>query len=699
MNTADSQHDKHLETDMPEHDAGAVAAKRMQEEEELGFRRVQGWQKLLVPSIALIWSLFQLSLSSWLLLDSTYIRAIHLTFALLIVFLSYPMFKRDINIPGLRWLGEKHGIPWPDFVLAGIASGAALYLAIDYEGIANRIGRASDLDIVVGITLVLILLEAARRVIGPALPIIASIFTAYAFFGRYMPDFLAFKGVSVPRYLSQITLSTEGIYGIPLDVSARIVFLFVLFGAMLDKAGAGKYFIDLAMSLLGRYKGGPAKAAVLASGLSGLVSGSSIANVVTTGTFTIPLMKKVGYPAHKAAAVEVAASTNGQLMPPIMGAAAFIIAEYVNVPYLDVVKAAAVPAFASYAALFYLTHLEACKLGMRGLAKADLPRFFSTLVSGLHYLVPIMVLLYELIVPRHSPDLAAFRAIGVLVVVMILQRLVQARQQGLSQQAAFKYGCLEVVDGLIAGGRNMVSVAVATAAAGIIVGVVTMGLGGLITDIIDLLSGGSLILMLLITAVASLILGMGLPTTANYIVMASLTAPALVTLAAFQGFAVPLIAAHLFVFYFGILADDTPPVGLAAYAAAAIGGADPIKTGMQGFMYDIRTAVLPFMFIFNTDILLLGITSPLLAVYIFVMTCVGTFAFASATQGWFIRKNSWYDVVLLLTVSAMMFRPDFFARLVGMENHYLAYLFGVVLWGGIYLLQKMRGASTPAALA
>lgn len=699
MNVTDNRQDEKKEPTAAELEAGIAAAKRIQEEEELGIRYLQGWQRFLVPGIALIWSLFQLSLSSWLLIDSTYIRAIHLTFALLIVFLSYPMFKRDIRIPGLRWLGEKQGIPWPDFILAGVAVVVALYLAVDYEGIANRIGRASDLDIAVGVILVVLLLEAARRVIGPALPIIASFFTAYAFFGRYMPDFLAFKGVSLSRYLSQITLSTEGVYGIPLDVSARIVFLFVLFGAMLDKAGAGKFFIDVAMSLLGRYKGGPAKAAVLSSGLSGLVSGSSIANVVTTGTFTIPLMKKVGYPAHKAAAVEVAASTNGQLMPPIMGAAAFIIAEYVNVPYLEVVKAATVPAFASYAALFYLTHLEACKLGMKGLAKADLPRFVSTFMSGLHFLIPIFVLLYELIIPRHSPDLAAFRAIGVLVVVMILQRLIPAWLNGLSKLGALKLGCGEVISGLIAGGRNMVSVAVATAAAGIIVGVVTMGLGGLVTDIIDLLSGGNLVFMLVITAMASLILGMGLPTTANYIVMASLTAPALVALADMQGFAVPLIAAHLFVFYFGILADDTPPVGLAAYAAAAIGGADPIKTGLQGFMYDIRTAILPFMFIFNTDILLLGISNPLLAVYIFIMTCVGTFAFAAATQGWFITKNSWYDTLLLILVSAMMFRPDFFARYVGIDNHYYAYLLGVALWGGIYLLQKMRGGSTPVALA
>jgi len=677
-------------------DDGAEQAQRMREEEELGLRRPQGWRRFLVPAIALTWSLFQLSLSSWLILDSTIIRAIHLAFAMLIVFMSYPTIKRDVRLPGLRWLGAKHQLPWADIILALLAAGAALYIALDYEGIANRIGRPNGPDMVIGIFLVIILLEAARRVIGPALPIIAGVFTLYAFFGPYMPSFLAFKGVSFSRYVSQISLTTEGIYGIPLDVSARIVFLFVLFGAMLDKAGAGKFFIDLAMSLLGRFKGGPAKAAVLSSGLTGLVSGSSIANVVTTGTFTIPLMKKVGYPAQKAAAIEVAVSTNGQLMPPIMGAAAFIIAEYVNVPYLEVVKAAAVPAFASYAALFYLTHLEASKLGMRGLSKEELPNFFRTLRYGLHYLIPIIMLLYELIIPRHSPDLAAFRSLMVLLAIMLLQHPIRARVLGGPILAGFYEGFLDILNGLIAGARNMVSVAIATASAGIIVGVVTMGLGGLITGIIDTLSMGNLFLMLLITALASLILGMGLPTTANYIVMASLTAPALVHLADKQGFVVPLIAAHLFVFYFGILADDTPPVGLAAYAASAIARSDPIATGLQGFMYDIRTAILPFMFIFNTDMLLLDVTSFPLAVYIFAMTSVGAFAFASATQGWFIVKNRWYDLIILAGVAAFMFRPGFFGRVFGIENHYLIYLFGLGLWLLLMAWQKARAKAYTA---
>ncbi len=679
-----------MSEDVKDRDEGLAEAQRIKEEEELGLRRVTGWPAYIVPAIALCWSLFQLSLSSWLLLDSTIIRSIHLAFALAIVFLSYPTLRRDVRIPGLSWLGEKHKIPFADYLIAILAVVAALYIALDYEGIANRVGRPNTRDVVIGVFLVFILLDAARRVIGPALPVIAGIFTAYAFLGPYMPDFLAFKGVSLSRYVGQISLTTEGIFGIPLDVSARIVFLFVLFGAMLERAGAGKFFIDMAMSLLGRYKGGPAKAAVLASGMTGIVSGSSIANVVTTGTFTIPMMKKVGYPDYKAGAIEVAVSTNGQLMPPVMGAAAFIIAEYVNIPYLEVCKAAAIPAFASYMALFWLVHLEAGKLGMKGLPKVDLPAFWFTLKNGWHYLFPILMLLYELIIPRHSPDLAAFRSILVLALIMLFQHVVQRKAKGVTIGEGMKMGALDILNGLIGGARNMVSVAVATASAGIVVGVVTMGLGGLITSVIDTLSMGNLFLMLLITAGACLILGMGLPTTANYIVMASLTAPALVTIAGWQGFEVPLIAAHLFVFYFGILADDTPPVGLAAYAASAIAKSDPIKTGLQGFAYDIRTAVLPFMFIFNTDMLLLGIDSFPLAIYIFAMTCVGMFAFGSATQAYFITRTRWYEIILLLGVALIMFRPGFFAHYVGIDNHYLSYLVGLALWGAIYALQRFR---------
>ena len=422
------------------------------------------------------------------------------------------------------------------------------------------------------------------------------------------------------------------------------------------------------------------------------MSGSSIANIVTTGTFTIPLMKKVGYPGTKAAAVEVAASTDGQLAPPIMGAAAFIIAEYVNVPYVEVIKAAAVPAFASYAALFYITHIEASKLGLRGIPRKELPPFFKTLFAGAHYLVPIVMLLWELIVERHSPELAAFNAIWVMAVIMLLQRPVQAMARKEPIGPAVKQSIEDIIGALANGARNMVSVALATAAAGIIVGVVALGLGQLITAIIDTLSGGNIFLMLVITAITSLVIGMGLPTTATYIVMASLTAPAIVDIGAMNDFIVPLMSAHLFCFYFGILADDTPPVGLAAYAAAAIAKSPPIATGIQGFMYDIRTAILPFMFIFNSDLILHNVNSWSQGILIFLMACVGNFAFASATQGWFVAKNKIWELPLLLAVTLSLMRPDLIASLIGIphEQRYYTYLIGLVIYGVVYLMQRPR---------
>jgi TRAP transporter 4TM/12TM fusion protein len=684
-----------------EQDDGVEIARRMAEEEEGVGRRPRGWSKWVIPVIAVCWSLFQLSIASWLIIDSTFIRSIHLGFALLIVYLNYPLFKRSKF--GIDYFSATDRIPLLDFAIGIIAAVSALYIALDYDGLITRYGAPILRDLIMGAALVILLLEAARRVIGPALPIIAMLFCSYAFFGPYMPDLIAFKGVSINRFMGQMTMSTEGIYGIPLDVSATIVFLFVLFGSMLDKAGAGRYFIELALSLLGGFKGGPAKAAVMGSGLTGLVSGSSIANIVTTGTFTIPLMKKVGYPATKAAAVEVAASTDGQLAPPIMGAAAFIIAEYVNVPYVEVIKAAAVPAFASYAALFYITHIEASKLGLRGMSRAELPAFLKTLISGTHYLVPILMLLYELIVVRHSPELAAFNAIWVMAIIMLLQHPVKAYQAKTPLGPAFKQGVVDIFSALASGARNMVSVALATAAAGIIVGVVALGLGQLITAIIDTLSGGNIFLMLVITAITSLIIGMGLPTTATYIVMASLTAPAIVEIGGFNDFIVPLMSAHLFCFYFGILADDTPPVGLAAYAAAAIAKSPPIATGIQGFMYDIRTAILPFMFIFNSDLILHNVNSWAQGILIFVMACFGNFAFASATQGWFVARNKIWEVPIFLLVTLSLMRPDLISSWLGIphDQRYWTYLIGMAIFGLLYLMQRPRmpKESTAAAAA
>jgi TRAP transporter 4TM/12TM fusion protein len=685
--------------DINETDDGMELAKRLAEEEEGISRKPKGPSKYVIPTIAVTWSLFQLSIPSWLVLDSTFIRAIHLGFAMLIVFLNYPLFKKTRF--GLKYFSQKDKIPVLDYIIAVVACLSALYIAIDYSGMTTRYGAPITRDIVIGLTLVVLLLEASRRVIGPALSVIATFFCAYAFLGPYMPDVIAFKGVSLSRFMGQMTMSTEGIYGIPLDVSATIVYLFVLFGAMLDKAGAGHYFIQLALSLLGRYKGGPAKAAVLGSGLTGLVNGSSIANIVTTGTFTIPLMKKVGYPPTKAAAVEVAASTDGQIAPPIMGAAAFIIAEYVNVPYIDVIKAAAIPAFASYAALLYITHIEASKAGLRGMPKEELPLFFKTLISGLHYIIPVLFLLYQLVIARHTPERAAFEAVCAMAVIMLLQRPVKAYLNKEPMGAAFKQSIVDIFSALAAGGRNMVAVALATAAAGIIVGVVALGLGGLITQIIDTISGGNIYLMLVVTAIASLIIGMGLPTTATYIVMASLTAPAMVTIAHAQGFLVPLMAAHLFCFYFGILADDTPPVGLAAYAAAAIAKSPPIPTGIQGFMYDIRTAILPFMFIFNSDLILHNIYSWPFGILIFAMACFGNFAFASATQGWFVAKNRFYEIPIFLSVTLIMMRPELVSSWIGIphDQRYWVCPIGLAVFGLLYLLQRPRIPKPVAAPA
>lgn len=681
----------------PEEADGASQAQRIVEEAEVGGRDPEGWQRWIIPGVAFTWSFFQFLLPKVILLETVYVRAIHLAFAIALVYLSCPLLRtRQLKGP-LRFLTRRRKISWFDFVLAGAAALSALYIVIDYEGLAERQGSPLARDMVFGIVLIVLLLEAARRSLGPALACLATVFIVYSFLGPYMPDVIAFKGVSLSRFIGQETISTEGIYGIPLDVSSTIVFMFVLFGSIMDKAGGGEYFVKLAFSLLGSFRGGPAKAAVVASGLSGMVSGSSVANVVTTGTFTIPLMKSVGYPATKAAAVEVAASTNGQLMPPIMGAAAFIIAEYCNLAYIDVVKAAFVPAVISYCALFYITHLEAGKLGLRGVPRAQLPLFWSTLISGVHFLIPLAVIIWQLMVLRHSPELSAFNSILVLIALILIREPVLARRRGESAAAGLKKGLILLWQSFVAGGRNMMGIGVAVAAAGIIVGVVTMGLGGLITEVVAIISGGNLMVLLIITAVACLLLGMGLPTTANYIVMASLTAPIIVKLAPAIGLEVHLITAHLFVFFFGILADDTPPVGLAAFAAAAIAKSPPIATGVQGFMYDIRTAILPFMFIFNERLLLIGVDSWTLGAWIFVTGCIAMFAFACATQNFFIARNKWYEGFIFLGITFIILRPFAVGDLLHIDNPEIVKVIGMAVFGGMWFLQRPRQRAAAAA--
>jgi TRAP transporter 4TM/12TM fusion protein len=646
--------------------------------------------KIIIAVLSIAWALFQLALPRFIILDSITVRAVHLAFAITLVFLTIPIAKHKRK---RKSLNATRYTPIMNYILAGFASLSVLYIVLDWTGISMRAGIPIGRDIVISAILIILVLEASRRVIGPALAIIVILFTIYAFLGPYMPSVFAFRGVTLRKYLSQIVLSTEGIYGIPLDVSANTVFLFVLLGSMLNKVGAGHFFNDLAISLLGRFKGGAAKASIVSSGLTGLVSGSSIANVVTTGTFTIPLMKKVGYPAKIAAATEVAASTNGQLMPPIMGAAAFIIAEYLSLPYIDVVKAAAIPAFVSYFALFYIAHLEASKLGMKGLPKTDIPRFTTVLKNGFYYLIPLVVLIYELIVMRHSPKLAAFNAILVLMVIAFVREIIKALKNRTAIYKAVIESAGAIGEGLIAGSKNMLSVALATAAAGIVVGIVAMGIGSMVVQIVEILSAGNIFLLLLITAIASLILGMGLPTTATYIVMASITVPVIIKLSSISGVSlIPAIAAHLFCFYFGILADDTPPVGLAAYAAAAIAKSDPIATGVQGFLYDLRTAVIPFMFIFNAELILHGIDNFPQALLVFTMAVFGALAFTNAVQGWFVIKNKWYEIPLFLIASLILFYPAILTKIFNLDYNlrYYMYFVGIAVYGLCYLIQKLR---------
>ena len=650
----------------------------------------QNVDRIIVAVLSILWALFQLLLPRFIILDSITVRAVHLAFATALVFLTIPITKGKRR--GALVSARTH-IPLVDYILAALASISVLYIILDWKGISMRAGTPVVRDIVISVALIVLLLEASRRAIGPALSLIAIVFTLYAFLGPHMPSLFAFRGVTLQKYLSQVALSTEGIYGIPLDVSANTVFLFVLFGSMLDKLGAGRFFNDLAISLLGGFKGGAAKAAIVSSGLTGLVSGSSIANVVTTGTFTIPLMKKVGYPGKIAAATEVAASTNGQLMPPIMGAAAFVIAEYLGLPYLDVVKAAAIPAFVSYFALFYIAHLEASKLGMKGLPKPDIPGFLIVLKNGFYYLIPLIVLIYELMVIRHSPKLAAFNAIIVLMIIALVKEVIKALRNKTALYKAAIETLKTIGEGLIAGSRNMLSVALATAAAGIVVGIVAMGIGSMVVQIVEILSAGNIFLLLLITAIASLILGMGLPTTATYIVMASITVPAIISLSSVAGVSyIPAIAAHLFCFYFGILADDTPPVGLAAYAAADIAKTDPISTGIQAFLYDLRTAVIPFMFVFNAELVLHGINNFPQALLVFTMAVFGAFAFTNAVQGWFIIKNKWYEVPLFLVASLILFCPAVVTHLLNLDYNlrYYMYILGLVIYGLSYLVQRLR---------
>ena len=708
---------------------------------DTGSRNPVGPVGTMLAAMALIWALFQLYTASHipylvtdltglnLVFNSDEVRSIHLAFALALAALSYPLFRSS----------PRDRIPWYDWLLAIAGIACCLYLIVDKQNIAYRAGLPTTADLVFSTFGLGILLLSTWRALGLPLVIVASVFLIYVFFGdrSFIPDVIQWRGASSGKAMWHFWMQTEGVFGVALGVSASMVFLFVLFGSLLDKAGAGNYFIKVAFAMLGHLRGGPAKAAVVSSAMTGLISGSSIANTVTTGTFTIPLMKRVGFPAEKAGAVEVASSVNGQIMPPVMGAAAFLMVEYVGITYLDVVRHAILPASISYIALLYIVHLEALKAGMQGLPKpgpaqsamrkllgvlsgflgvalvaavvyyglgwtkdvfgdatfpavivlfmlvyvglvavsarcpdlelddpnspvTSLPETIPTLLTGLYFLLPIVVLVWCLMIERFSPDLSAYWATVAMIVIILTQSPLKAVFRGTGALgAAFHRGVMDTRDGLIAGARNMIGIAVATGAAGIIVGTISLtGAHQVMGEFIEFLSGGNLMAMLVLVAIFSLILGMGLPTTANYIVVSSLMAAVVVEVGAQNGLLVPLIAVHLFVFYFGIMADVTPPVGLASFAAAAISGADPIKTGLTAFYYSLRTVALPFLFIFNTDLLLIDVTW-LQGIFVFIVATVAMLLFAAGTQGYFFARNRWWEAVALLLIAFTLFRPGF----------------------------------------
>ena len=636
-------------------------------------RNLTGFHLKLVAIIAITWSLFQLWYASpfpfWLnfgMFKGLPARAIHLGFALLLAFLIFPYAR-----------GKR--VNFIDILIAITGAICCLYIYVFYDQLVDRGGillkiNLSDnftipIELILGIIGILILLEATRRVIGVPLVVIAVCFLLFSYFGQYAPDIISHGGLSLKRLVGFQWFDQEAIFGIPIGVSVDFIFLFVLFGALLETAGGGKYFLDLAFAMVGKMRGGPAKAAILGSGMTGLISGSSIANTVTTGTFTIPIMKKTGFSKEKAGAIEVSSSVNGQIMPPVMGAAAFVMASFIGVTYFEVVKHAFLPAIISYIALFYISHLEALKLNLKGMDENDIPKLKKTFFEGIHFLVPIFVLIYLLVYMRLTASYSIFFATITLIIVNLLNKIFKEK----NFKNALIYWYNQTVVGFEKGALNMVSVGIAIATAGIIVGAVgSTGLSTNLIIVIESIAKDNVIILLFLTIILCLLLGMGLPTTANYVVVASLMATVLVDVGNASGFIFPLIAVHLFVFYFGLMADVTPPVGLASYAAAAISGGDPLRTGAQAFWYSLRTGILPIVFLFNSELLLIGIESIWHGLMVIATSLIGILVFTSATQGWFINKLRWYEIIIFLIISISLLSPEFILNKFYPKYNYLS---------------------------
>ena len=635
----DNLHDKQIQEDL---DVDEIMAKF---DRESAYRRLSGKQMKIVSAIAILFSCFQLYTAIAGILPAQLQRSIHLAFVFLMVYLMYPATKKSGR--------DKFGPV--DVVLAVLGATVALYLTLNFKTLLLRAGDYNTVDIIIGGIAILMVLEGARRVVGLPITIIATVFLAYGVLGPFLPGFLNHRGYSITRIVSHMFYTTEGILGIPLGVAATFIFLFILLGSFLEKTGIGQFFIDLANSVAGFAAGGPAKVAVLTSALEGTVSGSSVANTVGSGSFTIPLMKSLGYKPEFAAAVEAAASTGGQLMPPIMGAAAFLMAEFIGIPYAQIAKAAIIPALLYFTGIWISVHLEAKKLGMKGMSKEELPKLSKVLMERGYLFLPLVGIVYFL-VEGATPVKAALYGLGLAVATSFIRK---------STRLSFK----NILEALEHGAKNALGVSVACACAGIIVGTITLtGLGLKLGNGLVSLSGGNLLLTLVFTMFASLILGMGAPTTANYVITSTIAAPALVMLG------VPVLAAHMFTFYFGIIADITPPVALAAFAGSAIAKSNPLKTGITASKLAIAAFIIPYIFVLNPAMLLID-TNAIQIVQIVITSVIGMVGISAAMEGYLLTHANKIERVVFLIGGLLLIDPGAYSDIAGLVIIALAFFY------------------------
>jgi len=617
---------------------------------EARFRNLTGWSGRLVALLAVAMSCFHFYTSGFGLLLAQKQAAVHLAFTLSLVFLLYPASAKH---------SKTSGIPWYDWIISALSVASALYLVVFFNDLVTRSGLPTRTDLVMGFLLIVTLLEATRRISNPVLPLLAVVALLYCYFGRSMPAMIGHKGFSVSRIVNHMYLGTEGIFGTPLEVSSTFVFMFILFGSVLEKTGMGKFIIDLSMALAGWSIGGPAKVAVVSSGLMGTVSGSSVANVCTTGMFTIPLMKSVGYKPTFAGAVEAVASTGGQIMPPVMGAGAFIMAQILGRPYIEVALAAVVPALLYYFAVMVQVHFEATRLGLKGLSRSQLPPLIPLLKNKGFLLLPLFAIIY-LLLAGYTPLKAAYNGILVSFVLSWLNKETRLTPK-------------RIIEAFETGARGAIGVACACATVGMVVGMGTLtGLALRIAGAIVTLAGESKILTLFYTMTASIILGTGLPTTANFIVTSTMAAPALLKLG------VPSMAAYMFVFYFGIAADLTPPVALAAYAGAGIAGADPMKTGLTSFKLALAGFLVPYVYVYNPMLLFID-AKPFPMIQAIITALIGVFLLAMCTIGFFKVTMPWYLRILAFAGALGLLIPGTVSD-----------LFGLAVLALIYALQSLQ---------